>query len=612
MTPPADRPTLPALATDLEILRAFEPVVSYTAGESFFPVDVAAYVAQCSLWAHERDGREVLLVPQGKLTMEELINEPLAAFGTVRYLRFVETLTLAETATALASQAALRREGGPRFRPGLGRLARGGLLPRLADALFSLSFILRGKVSAATAAVAELEYARMRAADPRYTYYGRVTRQGGWTIAQYWYLYCYNNWRSGFYGVNDHESDWEMATVYLYEDEDLLVPEWVAYASHDFHGDDLRRRWDDRGELAMAAGHPVVFAGAGSHAAYFVQGEYQAEVTVPLPGWLAGLWNAWRRFWMETLGQPAIYPFRIPFVDYARGDGVGIGPGQPLGWTPLLVDESTPWVRSFRGLWGLFARDPISGENAPAGPMYNRDGTPRGAWYDPLGFAGLDKVPPPPVALRLLRKNVDELETRQGELERLIHEKTLQLQALGTRLRSMEGNPHLAKQYVLFARVVSDLATEVRGLRRERNENTALLEGLTENLDRLQTGIEEDARAHIRHLATPAKTKQVRFERAAETWAAISLSLLFVAVGLLIFLTPQFVGVGLLVLLAIFVLIESVLRGALVETVARITVLLAMVSALILFITFWRLILVVTLVGVGLFLLFQRVRELAG
>ena len=37
----------------------------------------------------------------------------------------------------------------------------------------------------------------------------------------------------------------------------------------------------------------------------------------------------------------------------------------------------TAWVSQYRGLWGLFARDPISGENAPAGPMYNRDGSPR-------------------------------------------------------------------------------------------------------------------------------------------------------------------------------------------------------------------------------------------
>ena len=612
MKPPADRPALPASASDLEILRKFEPAIFYTAGEPFFPVDVEAYVSQCSLWAHDRDGHDRLLVPQGKLTMDELVNEPLAAFGTVRYLRFVENLTLTETAGVLASQAALRREGQLKFRAGMGRLARGGLLPRLADALFSLSFLLRGKVSAATAAAAELDYHGMRQANPRYTYYGRVTRQGGWTIAQYWYLYCYNSWRSGFYGVNDHESDWEMVNLYLYEDEDLLIPEWVAYATHDFNGDDLRRRWDDRGELTLVDGHPVVYAGAGSHAAYFVQGEYQAEVTLPLPGWMAGLSNAWHKFWTETLGQPAGHPFRIPFVDYARGDGVSIGAGQPLDWSPVLVDESTPWVRSFRGLWGLFARDPISGENAPAGPMYNRDGTPRGAWYDPLGFAGLDRVPPPPVALRLLRQNVEQLEARQTELERLISEKTLQLQALGTKQRSMEGNPHLAKQYVLLARIVSDLAAEVRGLRRERTENTALLEGLSENLERLQAGLQEQPRAHIRHLAVPAKTTQMRFDRAAETWAAVSLSLLLIAVGLLIFLTPQFAGLGLIIVLTLFVLIESVLRGALVETVGRITVLLALVSAVILFLTFWKLILVAGLVGTGLFLLVQRIRELAG
>jgi hypothetical protein len=607
-----DRPGLPATAIDLEILRKFEPVMFYTAGEPFFPVDVEGYVSQCSLWTHDLDGRDRLLIPQGKLTLDELVNEPQAAFGTVRYLRFVETLTLAETAQVLAAQAALRREETLHFRAGMGRLARGGLLPRLADALFSLSFLLRGKVSAATAAAAELDYDQMRQSNPRYTYYGRVTRQGGWTIAQYWYLYCYNNWRSGFYGVNDHESDWEMVTIYLYEDEDVLIPEWVAYASHDFKGDDLRRRWDDRGELTLVDGHPVVYAGAGSHAAYFLQGEYQAEVTLPLPGWVTGLVNAWRKFWTETLGQPAANPFRIPFVDYARGDGVGIGAAQPLDWSPVLIDESTPWVRSFRGLWGLFARDPISGENAPAGPMHNRDGTARGAWYDPLGFAGLDKVPPPPVALRLLRQNSDQLESRQQELERLIHEKTEQLQTLGTKQRSMEGNPHLAKQYVLLAKIVSDLAVEVKGLRRERSENTALLEGLSERLDRLQAGIQDEPRAHIRHLALPAKTTEMRFDRAAETWAAVSLSLLFIAVGLLIFFTPQFVGVGLILVLALFVLIESILRGAFVETVARITVLLALVSALILFLTFWRLILVVGFITTGLFLLFQRLRELAG
>jgi len=77
--------------------------------------------------------------------------------------------------------------------------------------------------------------AAIREHDEKYVYQGRVVRQSGWTICQYWFFFAYNPWRSGFHGVNDHESDWEMISVYLYEDAGELKPEWAAYASHDFH-----------------------------------------------------------------------------------------------------------------------------------------------------------------------------------------------------------------------------------------------------------------------------------------------------------------------------------------------------------------------------------------
>jgi hypothetical protein len=235
-----------------------------------------------------------------------------------------------------------------------------------------------------------------------------------------------------------------------------LVPEWAAYASHDFHGDDLRRRWDDQKDLTIENGHPVVHAGAGSHSSYFRRGEYQAEVNLPLPGWLAGMLQSWNKFWTQTLGQPPVNAFHVPFVDYARG-GLRIGPDGPQVWSPALVDESTPWVNQFRGLWGLFARDPISGENAPAGPMYNRDGTPRGSWYDPLGFAGLDKVPPPPQALRMLEENRQEISRRQAELEKLVPQKAAALQSLGTKAKGMESNPHLARLYAALQKEIAAL-----------------------------------------------------------------------------------------------------------------------------------------------------------
>ncbi len=614
MVPVSDRPTAPVTASDLELLRKFEPVVYYTKGEQFFPTAVEHYVRECSLWEHHPDGRDELLVKQGELTLEKLIESRSAEFGSVRYLRFIEPLSLAESAQVLADQLLLRRKLGEYFHAGIGRLARGGILPRLLDGLFSLSFLLRGKVSAATAAAAELDYYEIFTQDRKYTYYGRVTRQNGWIILQYWFFFCFNSWRSGFHGVNDHESDWEMATIYLYEQGGELIPEWAAYASHDFKGDDLRRRWDDTQELQKAEqSHPVIFAGAGSHASYFRRGEYQAEVNPPLPGWFSGLIRSWNKFWTETLGQPVINAFHIPFVDFARGDGLRLGPGGPQTWSPVLLDESTAWASQYRGLWGLFARDPISGENAPAGPMYNRDGSPRGSWFDPLGFAGLDKVPPPPQMLQMLADNCEKVSQRQEELKKLIPEKAGELQAKGARLKGMEGNPHLAKQYGALEKEISTLSAEVRNLRREDLENTALLQGLTRRLERMKAGVQDNPRAHIRHLAEPDDpTLVLRFDHLAETWAAISLSLLMFAIAALIFFAPKYIWAGLVVILILFVVAESFLRGAFVQTVGRITLILAMLTALILFFHFWKWIIAGALVAMGISLMFQRLRELTG
>jgi hypothetical protein len=530
----------------------------------------------------------------------------------VHYLRFIENLGLAESAQVLTNQLRLRRRLKNSFHPGLGRLARGGLLPRVMDALFSLSFLLRGRVPAAIAAAAELDYFHLRAKRESYNYYGRVVRQNHWIVLQYWFFYCYNNWRSGFGGVNDHESDWEMVSVYLFEADQQLVPEWVAYASHDFHGDDLRRRWDDAGQLDLEEGHPVVYAGAGSHASYFRKGEYQAEVDLNLPHWLESARRTWNTLWTEVLGQRPADPFHIPFVDYARGDGMKIGPGHTRNWAAILIDESVPWVSRYRGLWGLFARDPISGENAPAGPMYNRDGTPRNAWYDPLGFAGLDKVPPPPEVLRLLERNVAEIVDRQALLNTLIPDRAGELQSLGIKVKSMEGNPHLAKQYGAVQRRMLALAEEVRGYRREYSENASTWESLTSRLERQRRGVGDAARAHLRHMAMPAQTTRRRFDRVGEAWAAISLSLLLFGIVALLFLAQRFLAAGLASITILFVVIESILRRAFIQTVSELTALLAIIACMILVIHFWYWLLIGGLLAVAIFLLMQRLRELTG
>jgi hypothetical protein len=84
----------PSTATDLELLRAFEPIVRFTSGEQFFPMDVEPYVRSCSLWLYHPDDRDEEVIPEGELTIEKLVEPRAAAFGSLFYLRFLGRLGL--------------------------------------------------------------------------------------------------------------------------------------------------------------------------------------------------------------------------------------------------------------------------------------------------------------------------------------------------------------------------------------------------------------------------------------------------------------------------------------------------------------------------------------
>ena len=321
---------------DAELLQRFEPIIHFTKGEQFFPMDVEPYVKECSLWVQRPNQEPICLIPDGRLTMEGLMNTYVYGPDAVYFLRFIEDHDLHKLEVQAFSGNSAREKG---FRPGRGRLARVGYSARFIDVMFAITLFARGRVPGDTAIGAYLEYEQIMGKNEHYSYHGRVVRKDGWIVLQYWFFYAFNSWRSGFYGVNDHESDWEMICIYLYETNTGDVqPEWVAYASHDFHGDDLRRRWDDP-EVVKEGEHPVIYAGAGSHASYFHQGEYMSEVVLPFLTPLVRLIDQQQRFWrrllkqykpeeLQHVEQPNFNLFRVPFVDYARGDGLSIGPGQ--------------------------------------------------------------------------------------------------------------------------------------------------------------------------------------------------------------------------------------------------------------------------------------------
>ena len=619
--PEAPTPDTAAQAADMALLRRFEPVVRYNRGERFFPISVESYVRESSLW-QQRPGEEpVLLVPEGELTLARLAEPRPAEFGAIQFLKFIEPLNIAELAAYTVQHELGQKDPADVFQAGRGRLARVGYGSRFVAALFSITLLARGRVPGDTAAAAAEAYQRMIAGDPRHVYYGRVVRQAGWVALQYWFFYPFNNWRSGFFGVNDHEADWEMIYIYLSESaEGGLAPQWAAYASHDFAGDDLRRRWDDP-ELEKIGEHPVIYAGAGSHASYYECGEYLAELELPFLAPLVRLVDSVEGFWRRLMREHALpgHPeagasfniFRIPFVDYARGDGHSIGPGGEHPWAdPVLLDERQPWAVQYRGLWGLFAHDPIAGENAPAGPVYNRDGLVRRSWYDPLGWAGLDKVPAPAETPARLAEQRQFMVARRAQLEQTIETKSRELTGLALQAEAMVGHAHLAKQSAAHQEKIASLSHELGLLRAELAGAGALAEALDEHTRQRLAGEAGSPRAHIRRAAHPAPAADLRLNRVAEFWAAISIGLVMVGFVALVLFARSYLLFGLVGLLSVIIFVEASFRRQLARLVDAVTIALTIVAALVLLFQFFWNIVILSVILAGGYIMWENLHEL--
>ena len=598
---------------DLELLRRHEPIVRLTRGELFFPCAVDAYVRGCSLWMRDESGRTREIVPRGALDLETLAARSEAPAGSSLHLRFVD-----EPLTAIDLQRWLQQPGRESFRVP-GRLARVPFPSRLVDSGFNLSLLVRGKVPGGTAAAAEVAWRACTAGDDRFVYYGRVVREGGWIALHYLFFYPMNNWRSGFHGVNDHEADWEQIFVYLYERGDGAAPEpyWVAYASHDYRGDDLRRRWDDP-LLCKEGAHPVVFVGAGSHASYFEPGEYVMGVEPRFLAPVRRVITQARQFWSVALGQglavtneaSASNPLSIPFVDYARGDGVSLGPGEVRQWTPVLISDAVPWVDRYRGLWGLDTRDPFGGERAPSGPKHNRDGSVRLSWSDPLGWAGLEKVLPPPEVPPELEARQAELDTEIATLKQAIQEQRQLVRKLAVDVTALGATEYHS---ALHTRKAQDLVAregDLRGLQSAQVEAMETRAAIRAYAERIRAGDAGDPQTHLQHVHHPAPPIPSQ-RRIVQLWGALSGAIALLAlVAMIAFALPHWWLWVICIVLA-FMAVEAAMRGRIANFLLNTVIALAVFAALILVWEFWRALLILGLIAIAIYILRENLRELA-
>ncbi|MBK8050268.1 MAG: hypothetical protein IPK16_26090 [Anaerolineales bacterium] len=159
---------------DLELLRQYEPVVCYTGGEHFFPCAVDGYVQQCSLWSLNKKKQRQQLIPTGELDLDRLATFDDVPPGETLHLRIVDKPLDA---------AAYQRWRQLPDRPALHAPGRfytrwpGVAIGKFTVQCFSPRAWHRTRRYSRRA---DLKYREIRTADPRYVYYARVLRQGGY------------------------------------------------------------------------------------------------------------------------------------------------------------------------------------------------------------------------------------------------------------------------------------------------------------------------------------------------------------------------------------------------------------------------------------------------
>ena len=204
-------------------------------------------------------------------------------------------------------------------------------------------------------------------------YYGRQTEDAGYTVLQYWFFYAYNPWGAYEFGINTHEGDWEMVSIFLEPQGEELIPRYAAYSAHHDSGDKVTRVWD---EVEKISDHPIVYVALGSHANYFDNGD-----------------NGKHKIKKSGVPIPGLYDLTTP-------NGKHIGPGQKIEWDEpfILEDGNLPlWAGNYSGRWGAdwkldddWPEEPFNlkdGLSGPKGPKF------QGAkWAHPADWAGLGSI----------------------------------------------------------------------------------------------------------------------------------------------------------------------------------------------------------------------------
>ena len=256
--------------------------------------------------------------------------------------------------------------------------------------------------------------------------------------------------------------------------------------------------------------------------------------------------------------------------------------------------------------------DPFGGERAPAGPRYERNGTIRPSWADPVGWAGLDKVPA--TAAEYDRAVDARLTALQQQREAL----TAELAAQEAVLQQLS-----ATTTALPPMVAADRRGGIGAVRQLREQEAALSDLRAarravvieqEHLSRARqapqplTGVH----AHLRRRALPDVDPDRPPGLLLLFWTEVSLSALLALLGsALAFGNTSLIRVGVSAVLIVMT-VEAILRRRLVAFLLGLCVLASITGIVFLLITSLRAAIGVLLLLAALVLLIANLRAYLG
>ena len=353
-------------------------------------------------------------------------------------------------------------------------------------------------------------------------------------------------------------------------------------------------------------------AGAGSHASYFVAGEYMTEQELALAAPLRAIASAWSRLAGTQRSSEKILP--IAFVDYARGDGVAIGPGLEHTWDAAA---------GRRGALGPGVRRAVG--SARQGPVRGRG---RAGRTDVLARRQPPRLMARPARLRRPRLGAAAIARARGAARAADRHREAasgpratiasligRVASLGAEDRAVLASGRRQSTREADADDATDVAEraaidELAAARRAQATDEMRKAAIETRLAAIERGEVDPPGAHLGRYAVPTKAEDRRFGRFLEIWAALSIGLLLLGLVFVALVLPQLVVVAAIAVIAAFLFLDSVLRGTVAGVASTITLTLAGLVLLILVITFWAQALVVVAVAAAGFVIWQNLSEM--